>query len=136
MNRTAWIGVITAVVLISGCGDQTVPGRWFTAAQVDQGRTVFGDNCVQCHGDEAVGTPNWRQRDASGAFPPPPLNGTAHAWHHPYKQLQQTIENGSPRMPAFGDTLSDDQIEAVVAYFQSFWPDDIYQAWQRADQRQ
>jgi mono/diheme cytochrome c family protein len=32
-------------------------------------------------------------------------------------------------MPGFGDQLDDQQILSLIAYFQSKWPDEIYQAW-------
>jgi hypothetical protein len=32
-------------------------------------------------------------------------------------------------MPAFNDKLKDDEKLAVISYFQSFWPDEIYNAW-------
>ena len=32
-------------------------------------------------------------------------------------------------MPAFKDQLNDDQINALIAYFQSKWPDDLYHKW-------
>ena len=32
-------------------------------------------------------------------------------------------------MPAFGATLSDEEIDAVLAYVQSLWSDEIYRAW-------
>jgi mono/diheme cytochrome c family protein len=61
------------------------------------------------------------------------LNGTAHAWHHPLGVLKKVInEGGIPmggKMPAFNDKLKDDEKLAVISYFQSFWPDEIYNAW-------
>jgi len=41
-------------------------------------------------------------------------------------------EGGVPlggKMPSFGAKLSDDEQLAVISYFQSFWPDGIYQEW-------
>jgi len=36
-------------------------------------------------------------------------------------------------MPAFGDTLGDDQIAAVLAYIKSRWPPEIRQRQARID---
>ena len=74
-----------------------------------------------------------------GSYPPPPLNGTAHAWHHSIEVLLTVINQGGipngGKMPAFKNKLSQDQKIAVVAYFQSFWPEDIYNKWE-ASQKQ
>lgn len=121
-----------------GVGDITLDakaqtGRWYTAAQVERGRETFGQYCAACHGADAEATPDWRTLDANGNYPPPPLNGSAHAWHHPLSVLAMVIEEGGEPtggvMPAWGDTLSDAEIVEVIASFQSYWPDDVYELW-------
>lgn len=108
--------------------------RWSSAEQVVLGREVFTQNCAVCHGAEAQGTVgDWREKLADGSFPPPPLNGSAHAWHHPQEILLRVIDYGGTamggKMPAFIDVLDDSEKLAAIAYFQSFWTDDIYQQW-------
>jgi mono/diheme cytochrome c family protein len=39
-------------------------------------------------------------------------------------------------MPAWKDRLSDQQIEDIIAWFQSRWPDEQYVAWQDIDHRE
>ena len=77
--------------------------------------------------------PNWKQTDANGNYPPPPLNGTAHAWHHDLDLLRRTVREGGAKlggqMPAFEGVLDAEEIDSVVAFFQSKWPDDLYQRW-------
>ena len=111
--------------------------RWYTAEQVIQGRELFAQHCAGCHGNNAAATPDWRKTDASGNYPPPPLNGSAHAWHHPLSVLRETIRRGGVPlggvMPGFADKLSAQQIDAVIAWFQSLWPDELYQAWYRME---
>jgi mono/diheme cytochrome c family protein len=117
---------------------RVIATRWYSEAQVRRGAEVFRQNCAVCHGAGAEGAENWQFRDADGRFPPPPLNGTAHAWHHPLAQLFDMIENGTQptgNMPAWGDTLSDDEILAAIAWFQSKWPDEVYQAWFEMEMR-
>jgi mono/diheme cytochrome c family protein len=64
----------------------------------------------------------------------PPLNGTGHAWHHPLKWLFRTIsEGGTGGMPGWREELSPGEILAVIAWFQSHWSDEIYDAWSRMD---
>lgn len=123
--------------LINGCGQNTdepkTDARWYTQSQVDSGRSVFKANCAACHGENGQSTENWRQRMEDGSYPPPPLNGTAHTWHHALAQLKRTIDGGGilvgGKMPPFKDQLSEDDKDAVIAFIQSQWSDEIYTAW-------
>lgn len=121
---------------VAGCGgpqEPTLGERWYTQSQLDQGRSVFLQNCAVCHGVEATGTADWKRRLADGSLPPPPLNGTAHAWHHDLATLDRSIRDGGVplggTMPAFGERLDAEARQAAIAYFQSFWSDEIYQRW-------
>lgn len=113
--------------------ESKVDGRWYTQSQVDKGRIAFEKNCAECHGKEAQGTLKWMDALPDGTYPPPPLNGTAHAWHHPLNALRRTVYFGGVRlggtMPAFKDSLKIEEIDAVIAYFQSKWNKKIYDAW-------
>ncbi|MGO1500393.1 MAG: c-type cytochrome [Marinobacter sp.] len=75
-----------------------------------RGSKVFKDSCASCHGTKAQGAFNWRKSLEDGTYQPPPLNGTGHAWHHPFEMLMGTInQGGAPmggQMPAMGDDLS------------------------------
>ena len=112
-------------------------GRWYSVEQVMLGGPVYARHCAVCHGGQAEGAEEWFRRLPDGRWPPPPLNGTAHAWHHPLWQLRQQIRQGSdPRhgnMPAFEGVLSDAEIDSVIAWFQSHWLPEIYAAWQVYD---
>lgn len=133
---TALLAVCLSV-LISGCdqgvSEPKINGRWYTQSQLNLGKKVYVENCIVCHGENARGTLSWMQPNADGSYPPPPLNGTAHAWHHPLAVLKKVIDQGGikmgGKMPGFNGKLSDDKKLAVISYFQSFWPDQIYQAW-------
>ncbi|HDP88838.1 MAG TPA: cytochrome c [Thioalkalivibrio sp.] len=142
---------------VSACGGQDEPGRtgnergatvqaesrviatrWYSEDQVRRGAAVFEQNCAVCHGAGAEGADNWQYRGPDGKFPPPPLNGTAHAWHHPLAQLFHMVKNGTQpagNMPAWGGTLSDEEMIAAIAWFQSLWPDEVYQAWFEMEMR-
>ncbi len=134
---------LVTVLLLSACSDQFDPwhqdpdtGRWYSPEQVALGAQVYKENCAGCHGAKAEATPQWIRPDADGFYPPPPLNGTAHAWHHPFPMLKKTIAEGSGgRMPAWQGKLSEQEIEAVIAWFQSLWPDRGYQLWQQRHKR-
>ena len=110
--------------------------RWYSQDQVAQGGLVFAANCAICHGLNAEGiAEDWKQRLDDGSFPPPPLNGSAHAWHHPNSMLIQVIDNGGAafggKMPAFKDVLEEAEKLAAIAYFQNYWTDEIYGQWEQ-----
>ncbi|MCM8855705.1 MAG: cytochrome c [Candidatus Thiodiazotropha sp.] len=107
--------------------------RWYSQVQVERGDPLFQTNCASCHKPDASGTPNWRDLDADGKLPPPPLNGTAHAWHHPLSILHRTVRVGGVplggTMPGFAETLNTEQINEILAWVQSHWSDEIYRIW-------
>ena len=116
-----------------------MPQRSYDEAQLALGMQVFTENCALCHGESAQGAKNWHQRNADGSFPAPPLNGTGHAWHHSLDVLYDVIANGSQpgqgNISAWKDKLSKEQINAVIMWFQSLWPDQVYAAWYETQQR-
>jgi len=107
--------------------------RWYSQAQVARGNALFQENCASCHKPDASGTPNWRDLDANGKLPPPPLNGSAHAWHHPLSILQRTVKVGGVplggTMPGFADKLNSEQIDDILSWVQSHWSNEIYRVW-------
>lgn len=107
--------------------------RWYGAEQVQRGAVLYAQNCAACHGNDGQGTFAWRKKDPEGNFPPPPLNGTAHTWHHPLRALGVQIKFGAPggqgKMPGFAQTLADEQVLDVIAWFQDRWSDEIYAQW-------
>jgi len=109
------------------------------SAQLQRGYQLFLQNCAACHGATGQGAPNWSQPGVQGKDAAPPLNGTGHAWHHPQRALQSTIKFGTVRlggsMPAWQGRLTDQEIDAIIAWFQSQWPDELYAAWRRMDQK-
>lgn len=136
IRRAALAGSLVFGLGACGTGSD-LPANPRDTAQVARGKQIFETNCAACHGAGAEGAPNWRQLGADGRYPPPPLNGTGHAWHHPYNALVYVIKNGSPggqgNMPAWGGKLSDSEIADTIAWFQSLWPKEVYQAWLRID---
>lgn len=102
------------------------------ADQVARGETVYGENCAACHGKNLEGQPNWRVRGEDGILPAPPHDETGHTWHHADKLLFDITKRGGQAvappsfksgMPAFGETLSDGDIWAVLAFIKSRWPE-------------
>lgn len=110
------------------------------AAQVARGKQVYETHCLECHGEQGKGLAgDWRVRDADGMFPPPPLDDSAHAWHHPTAALLQTIREGSPpgmgKMPAWQGKLSEAEMQDVVAYIKSLWSDPVYELWMKLERQ-
>ena len=107
-------------------------------SQVSLGSTIYANHCATCHGANLEGhganleEPDWRVRMDNGRFPAPPHDQSGHTWHHADEQLFQITRLGvkpplAPEgyesdMPAFGDTLSDEQMWAVLAFIKSTWP--------------
>lgn len=87
-----------------------------------QGGRVFQQNCAVCHGENGEGHAEVAQA--------PALDASEHAWHHPDGQLQEIIQKGGTQMPGFEDMLSNDEIIAVIRYFQTLWRPDQLQVQQ------
>lgn len=135
---------ILAVFLFAACAESEAPltnvaGRWYSGEQVERGRGLYQTHCAVCHAADGSATAEWRNPGSDGNYPPPPLNGTAHTWHHPLELLNDTIANGGAQfggvMPGFGAILHEDDRLAVIAWLQSLWTDDIYGKWQEIDSR-
>jgi len=108
--------------------------RWYSGELIKTGKVIFKNNCASCHGDKAQGLhKDWKTPLEDGNYPPPPLNGTAHAWHHPISVLAHYIYNGGKKyggvMPGFNGKISQTEAASAIAYIQSYWDDKLYQAW-------
>jgi mono/diheme cytochrome c family protein len=82
-----------------------------------KGRTDFAQFCAGCHGAEGKGDgPNLR----GSSNHPPDFTNQRFASMAPDK-LSNAIKNGKPGgMPAFGNRLSNDQVNDLVATIQDF----------------
>ncbi len=110
-------------------------------ALVGLGERLYGDQCSSCHGEKLQGQPNWKIRQPDGLMPAPPHDQTGHTWHHPDGVLFEVTKYGlvppnapegyESTMPAFGESLSDAEIAAVLAYIKSTWPAKILERQQR-----
>jgi mono/diheme cytochrome c family protein len=107
--------------------------------QVARGKALYERYCAACHGTRLEGQPNWQERLPTGRMPAPPHDASGHTWHHPDSVLFGMTKYGlvpgkyapphyESDMPAFGGTLSDEEIWAVLAYIKSRWPPEIQRA--------
>lgn len=138
-GRRVFLLVILMPLVSCEPAPETVPGRWYTEAQVVAGEPLYQTYCAVCHAADGSATAEWRTPLADGNYPPPPLNGTAHTWHHPLEVLDSTIANGGAEfggvMPGFGAALDEADRLAIIAWFQSLWSDDIYARWEAIELR-
>ncbi|MDQ7028224.1 MAG: cytochrome c [Anaerolineae bacterium] len=107
----------------------------------ETGQQIFAQTCSACHGLNGEGQfpDNPRQRDETGRIGAPPHTDAGHTWHHDDDLLYQIVREGgmgNPEdfypMPAFGELLSDEEIEAVIFYIKTFWTEEHRQM-QRAN---
>lgn len=98
------------------------------------GAKLYSEHCAACHGANLEGQPNWRTRKPDGRLPAPPHDETGHTWHHPDTLLFAITKYGTEAMSTpdyksdmrgFGDILNDSEINAVLDYIKSRWPDEI-----------
>jgi ubiquinol-cytochrome c reductase cytochrome c subunit len=95
---------IIAYVGSLGGGGPAVPTPHWQGASVAQGRELFTDHCAGCHQVVAEGGVK------TGAKAPPLKDATP-------VQIAEAVRIGPYAMPPFGEkTISDDQLDAIVAY--------------------
>jgi len=113
--------------------------RELDSEKVQRGKIVYQTNCANCHGQNGESRPDWRKQGTDGKYPPPPLNGSAHTWHHSTDTLTKTIREGSPpeigNMPGWGDKLTEEEIDDVIVWITSIWPAEVYDIWYKEIER-
>jgi S-disulfanyl-L-cysteine oxidoreductase SoxD len=135
VTLVAVIALVTYESLKAGAARRADPGD---PKRVERGGAVYVQHCAACHGAQLEGQPNWQSRLPNGRMPAPPHDAAGHTWHHPDAILFGITKHGlvpgkyappgyQSDMPAFGGTLSDEAIAAVLAYIKSRWPREIQQ---------
>ena len=126
------VATMSVIVMIGACSaDDATRADPSNARQVAAGKVVYDRHCAACHGPNLEGQPEWRSRLPNGRMPAPPHDDSGHTWHHDddvlfgLTKFGLTPPYGPPAyqsdMPAFGSTLSDQQIWDVLAYIKSRW---------------
>ena len=118
--------LVPGVFVVAACG--AVTGLDEPIAKDERlrtGESIYAATCVGCHG----GPDGSGGNSAAGTHGP-----TGHTWHHPDGQLRDFVRRGKPSpgtvpMPAFGDSLDDNEVDAVLAYIKIWWTEE-----QRASQ--
>ena len=130
-------GIIVLGLLLGGnaYSDNHYPITRDSELMIVRGKIAYQNNCASCHQVNLSGAENWKGVDEDGHRKAPPLNGTGHTWHHDDETLHKIIKYGlvgiisdyDGKMGGFKDNLNDKDIDSVLAYIKSFWPDDYYQ---------
>ena len=92
------------------------------AADAEQGKKLYGQFCVTCHGESGKG-----DGPAAAALNPKPRDHTNKEYMSQMsdEEMLKVIKNGgasvgkSPLMPPWGASLKDDQIQDVIAYIRT-----------------
>ncbi len=93
---------VLAGLLLAGCGSDT-----------ETGAGIYAERCLSCHGAKGAGD------GGRAAYLP---GGVADLRNSrlPADEQRTVVFKGRKLMPAFGPALKKEEIEAVVAYIQSF----------------
>lgn len=120
-------GAVALLLLVFAC----TPPLPRPEARVTRGEAIYNATCIACHGGPTGG---------SMMDYPPRHNASGHTWHHPDCELKTVIKDGgnamteqmrrmmappgAPTMPVFRDRLSDEEIDAVLAFIKTMWTED------------
>ena len=138
-----------SALALAACSESAAPGddpraNPGDAARVAIGARIYGRDCAACHGARLEGQANWRAQLPNGRLPAPPHDASGHTWHHPDRVLFRVTKEGmawvgganyQSDMPAFGGVLSDPEINAVIAFIKSSWPEPVRAQQQTIDQQ-
>jgi len=141
--KGVWIGtgIALALAVAAGVTFFTAPDTGgsapqnFAEADIEMGRALYAQSCAVCHGANLEGQPDWQSIGPDGKLPAPPHNVDGHTWHHKDSVLFAYTKLGGQKfladqgmefesgMPSFGDQLSDTEINNILAFIKSTWPD-------------
>ncbi len=92
---------LAAAIALSACAGQVVlPDN--ADEEIIQGYEVYNGRCAQCHGTDGGGGVGLNLQQIETRLTD--------------DDQREVITNGRNRMPAFGATLSDDDIDAVIRF--------------------
>lgn len=122
MNRLIVAAAVLAAGIITACSSDT---ETMSEAALERGGELYQANCASCHGADLAGAADWKKPNDDGSYRPPPHDSSGHTWHHPDRVLIEIIRDGSDfpqsRMPAFGDRLTTEDIEAILEFIKTSW---------------
>jgi mono/diheme cytochrome c family protein len=81
-----------------------------SASKSKEAATIYRSECASCHGNDGHATLKGKLRGA------PNLNSAHWQESNSDEHIFNAISNGQKKMPAFGNKLSQAEIESLVAY--------------------
>jgi mono/diheme cytochrome c family protein len=125
--RATLLAVMVAA-LVAAAALARLVGRYQETAR---GARLYAENCASCHGENLEGQPDWMERLPNGRLPAPPHDASGHTWHHSDADLRLITGKGMAAivpdyqsdMPAFGSALDEGEIEAILDFIKSTWPE-------------
>jgi mono/diheme cytochrome c family protein len=127
-----WVSSLGLALLAAFIIFDLVAAEDMDRRQIALGRSVYDAQCARCHGKNLEGQADWQTRLPNGRLPAPPHDASGHTWHHADRILFGITKNGlkpyvgedyESDMPAFAGVLRDREIEAVIAFIKSTWPE-------------
>ncbi|WP_037545317.1 c-type cytochrome [Stappia stellulata] len=97
-----------------------------------RGAQIYAEACASCHGASLEGQADWQTPNQNGRLPAPPHDETGHTWHHSDRLLLDIMRRGTASvvgggyksdMPGFGDVYTDDELQDVLAWIKTRWPE-------------
>ncbi|MFC4171548.1 c-type cytochrome [Microvirga sp. GCM10011540] len=130
-NTATVLGPSTCLILVGAALLWMLRWDGESSARIALGRQLYGAYCASCHGAGFQGEPDWQSPKPNGLMPAPPHDATGHTWHHSDEELfritkfgmSAVVPNYESAMPAFGNALSDQEIQAILAFIKSTWPE-------------
>jgi mono/diheme cytochrome c family protein len=128
--RSLFEALMLGIISYAGIAQASDEPPRIDPGEVKSGHAVYAQYCASCHGANAEGAPNWQEPDKHGELPAPPHNAQGHTWRHSDAELYEMVSKGMRdpfnkttrlTMPPFGDTLSPEQIRAVITYLKTLW---------------
>ncbi len=84
-------------------------------AAIEAGKLIYQQTCMSCHGETGKG-----DGPLAKSLPLPPANLQVHLQHHTDESLTEIIKQGRlPVMPAFANTLTDDQLQQLILFLRT-----------------
>ena len=87
-------------------------------------RVILRANCASCHGADLTGAADWkppRTTALSAAAPRLLRPHLARPRPRPDRNHPRRLRLPQSRMPAFGDRLTDEDIEAILEFIKTSW---------------
>jgi mono/diheme cytochrome c family protein len=136
-RRPALAAAAVMAIGASGCSERSAHDPF----ALMEGQGIYNAECAACHGARLEGPGNGPASPPDGKRPAPPLDASGLAWRQPRSALAAVVKFGTlpPSAPpgavsdphAFAGKLTDAQIDNVLAWIESQWPQDLLK--QRAE---